>query len=68
VSRPHQELEGFERVSVDPGQTKTVSLKLLASQLAYWDVHTHAFRVESEPVRVMIGDSSENIVLKTTIQ
>jgi beta-glucosidase len=68
VSRPHQELEGFERVSADPGQTKTVSIKLPASQLAYWDVHTHAFRVESEPVRLMIGDSSESIMLKTTIQ
>jgi beta-glucosidase len=68
VSRPRQELEGFKRVPIDPGQTKTVSIKLPAAQLAYWDVHTHAFRVESEPVRLMIGDSSANIVLKTTIQ
>jgi len=68
VSRPHQELKGFERVTIEPGQTKTVSLRLPAAQLAYWDVHTHAFRVESEPVRLMIGDSSANIVLKTTIQ
>src|SRR6185437_9464795 len=64
VSRPHQELKGFERVTIEPGQTKTVSLRLPAAQLAYWDVHTHAFRVESEPVRLMIGDSSANIVLK----
>ncbi len=68
VSRPQQELEGFERVSVDPGQTKTVSIKLPASQLAYWDAHTHAFRVEPEPVSLMIGDSSANIALKTTVQ
>jgi beta-glucosidase len=68
VSRPDQELEGFERVPIDPGQTKTASIKLPAAQLAYWDVRTHAFRVESEPVRLMIGDSSLNVVLKTTIQ
>jgi beta-glucosidase len=68
VSRPHQELEGFERISVDPGQTKTASIKLTATQLAYWDVHTHAFHVEPEPVSLMIGDSSANIALKTTIQ
>jgi beta-glucosidase len=68
VSRPHQELQGFERVPIEPGQTKTVSIKLSAGQLAYWDVHTHAFRVESEPVRLMIGDSAVNIVLETTIQ
>jgi beta-glucosidase len=68
VTRPHEELEGFERVAVNPGQTKTVSIKLQASQLAYWDEHSHAFRVEPEPVDLMIGDSSANIALKTTIQ
>jgi beta-glucosidase len=68
VSRPNKELEGFERVSVEPGQSKTVSIKLAASQLAYWDVHTHSFHVEREPVSLMIGDSSANIALKSTIQ
>ena len=67
VSRPHKELEGFARVSLDPGQTKTVAINLMASQLAYWDVKTHAFRVEAEPVHLMVGDSSANLPLKTTI-
>ncbi len=68
VSRPRKELEGFQRVSLDPGQTKTVSINLPAKQLAYWDVKTHAFRVEAKAVRVMIGDSSASLPLKTTIQ
>jgi beta-glucosidase len=68
VTRPREELEGFQRVSIDPGQTKTVAIDLPASRLAYWDVHTHAFRVEQEPVSLMIGDSSADIVLKTPIQ
>lgn len=68
VERPSEELEGFERVSVDPGQTKTVSMRLPASRLAWWDDSTHAFRVEAEPVSLMIGDSSADIALKTTVQ
>jgi beta-glucosidase len=68
VPRPRQELEGFQRVSVDPGQTKTVSIELKAAQLAYWDLRTEAFRVESKPVRLLIGDSSANLPLTTTIQ
>jgi beta-glucosidase len=68
VPRPQQELKGFERVRIEPGQTRTVTIKLPAAQLAYWDAHSHAFSVESEPVRVMIGDSSANTVLDTTIQ
>lgn len=68
VPRPREELEGFQRVSLDPGQTKTVSIELPASRLAYWDVQSQAFRVEHEPVSLMIGDSSADIVLKTTVQ
>lgn len=68
VQRPREELEGFKRVTIRPGETKTVSIALPASRLAYWDVKTHAFRVEAEPVRLMIGDSSAGIALSTTEQ
>lgn len=68
VERPREELEGFQRVSVAPGQTKTVSMQLPASRLAYWDVETNAFRVETQPVSLMVGDSSADIALKTTVQ
>lgn len=67
VSRPREELEGFQRVTVAPGQTKTVTIPLKASQLAFWDVGTHGFRLLKEPVKLMIGDSSANIALDTTI-
>ena len=40
VERPREELEGFQRVTVDAGQTKTVEIPLPASRLAYWDVKT----------------------------
>jgi beta-glucosidase len=67
VPRPRQELEGFKRVTIDAGQTKTVEIPLPASQLAYWDVKTEAFRVETEKVSLMIGDSSADLPLTTTI-
>ena len=68
VARPGEELEGFQRVSIDAGQTKTVTIDLPASRLAYWDEQTHTLRVEQEPVSLMVGDSSANLALKTTIQ
>lgn len=67
VERPREELEGFQRVTIDPGQTKTVSISLPASRLAYWDVKTHSFMVETEPVSLMIGDSSAHLPLNTTV-
>ena len=68
VSRPREELEGFKRVVLNPGQTKTVAIDLPASRLAYWDVRTHAFRVERESVTLMIGSSSSDIALTTSVQ
>ena len=68
VVRPREELEGFERVTLNPGETKTVTLPLKASQVAFWDVGTHAFRVLQEPVSVMVGDSSANLPLSQTVQ
>jgi len=68
VVRPREELEGFQRLALNPGQTKTVTIPLKASQLAFWDVGTHAFRVLQEPVKLMVGDSSANIALSTIFQ
>jgi beta-glucosidase len=67
VERPREELEGFERVSLGPGETKTVEIPLKASQLAYWDEKAGDFKIEAEPVSLMIGDSSADIKLAKTV-
>ncbi len=67
VSRPEQELEGFQRVTVAAGETKTVTIPLKASQLAYWNEAKAGFEVESEPVSLMVGDSSADIKLSKTV-
>ena len=68
VERPREQLAGFERVTVDAGKTKTVEIPLPASRLAYWDTKGVAFKVEAEPVRVMVGDSSANLPLNATVK
>jgi beta-glucosidase len=68
VERPHEELEGFKRVSIAAGETKTVVIPLKASQLAYWDEKQGGFKVEAEPVSLMVGDSEADIQLKTTVR
>jgi beta-glucosidase len=67
VARPTLELEGFQRVSLAPGETRTVAITLKASQLAYWNVAKHAFQVEAEPVKLMIGASSADIRLSAQL-
>jgi beta-glucosidase len=67
VDRPKQDLRGYARVSLKPGETRTVSLPLAAKSLAYWDSTSRRWIVEPEPVRVQIGSSSANIRLQKTI-
>jgi beta-glucosidase len=68
VDEPGQALKGFARVSLASGETKTVTLPLKAEALAWWDQKLPGWRVESEPVKVMIGDSSADILLSTTVR
>jgi beta-glucosidase len=66
VERPRQELKGFRRVTIKAGETQTVQIPLKASALAYWDEKSGAFKVEAEPVRLMVGSSSSDIKLTAT--
>jgi len=68
VERPREQLVEFQRVTVPPNETKTVEIALPTSRLAYWDVKLQSLRVETEPVTLMIGDSSANIALSATVQ
>ncbi len=63
VTRPKRDLRGYTRVTLAPGQTKTVTFELLAASLAYWDAASHRWVVEGEPVEVEIGASSSDIRL-----
>jgi beta-glucosidase len=68
VAEPEKALKGFARVSLAPGETKTVTLPLKAAALAWWDEKLPGWRVEAEPVKVMIGDSSADILASTTVR
>ena len=64
VPRELKALKGFKRVSLKPGQTKTVTFSIDKSALAYYNVKKHAWTVDPGMFEVWIGDSSENILLK----
>lgn len=67
VKRPVKELRGFERISLQPGQTKTVTLSLPAEKLSFYDEKSHKFIVEPGGFDVLVGSSSEDIRLKTRL-
>jgi len=56
VARPVQELKGFQRIALQPGETKAVAFVLDVNQLAYYD--QGKWVVEPGKVQVMLGSSS----------
>ena len=61
--RPIKELKGFARVNFEPGEKKTITFHLNTDQLAFY---SNDLRLILEPGKflVMIGGSSDNILLK----
>jgi beta-glucosidase len=57
ISQPVRRLRGFQRVSLEPGQTKTVSFRLDASDVGFYD-NSGRFVVEPGEIDVFAGDSS----------
>jgi beta-glucosidase len=67
VDRPIEELKGFKRVVLQPGEMKTVSLSVRAGALGYWDSARGAFQVEPDQLNVRIGSSSADIKLQRVV-
>jgi beta-glucosidase len=68
IERPNLELKGFQRVTIDPGERKMVQIPLKASTLAFWNEKQSRLEVESEPLDILIGSSSRDIKLSSTVQ
>jgi len=64
IKRPIKELRGFERVSLRPGEKRTVTFTLKGEQLAFYDTEKHNFVVEPGVFDVLVGSSSEDIRCK----
>ena len=61
VKRPVEELRGFQRLTLQPGETRTVSFILPGAKLSFWDEKTHGFIVEPGAFDFMVGSSSADI-------
>jgi len=57
ISQPVRRLRGFERVTLDPGQTRTVTFTLNRSDFGFYD-NRGRFVVEPGPIEVYAGNSS----------
>jgi len=68
VERPIKQLKGFKRQMIKTGETIPVEIDLKIEDLAYWDIEQHKWIVEAGRVNLMIGSSSDKILLTKQIR
>jgi beta-glucosidase len=67
VVRPDKELKGFVKVYLEPGEAQNVSFTLSKSAFAYYNVELKDWHVETGKFEILIGQSSNDIVLKDSV-
>ena len=59
VPRPIRELKGFQKVLLNPGQSKTVTLQLDQRSFAYWNTTSELWDAPKDSYNVWVGSSSQ---------
>ena len=61
LPRPRRELKGFQKVALQPGETRTVSFELSERALSFWDPRRCGFVVEPGGFELAAGRSSREL-------
>lgn len=64
VERPVKELKAFQRVSLKPGETKTVTLTTDRRALSFWDEASGNWKAEPGDFQALVGDASDKLPCK----
>jgi beta-glucosidase len=65
LMRPEKELKGFQRVFLQPGETKVVSIPLDQTAFSYYDPARKSWVVQKDDFKILVGGSSRDIQLRT---
>jgi beta-glucosidase len=57
-TRPMRELKGFERLTLQPGETKTITFELGPDELGYWSTNAGAWIQDSAAFDLWVGSDS----------
>ncbi|MET7681578.1 glycoside hydrolase family 3 C-terminal domain-containing protein [Streptomyces sp. NPDC005423] len=67
LPRPRRELATHRRVTLAPGERAALSFEVPLSAFEFWDVAHGAWRLEPGPYELLVGASSEDVRLRTTV-
>lgn len=64
LPRPLQELKGFQKVALEPGQTQKISVYLDRSAFAFYQSDRKGWLAEKGAFKILVGSSSRDLHLK----
>lgn len=67
IYRPVKELKGFKKVFLKAGEEKEIEIVLDKRAFAYYNVNINDWHVESGEFKILVGASSRDIKLETTV-
>ena len=66
-NEPNKTLQGFCKVNIDAHDEKNVEIKLTQRNFSYWSIDAKRWQIKEGSYEILIGSSSENIFLKSSI-
>lgn len=64
LPRPVKELKGFQKVFLEPGETKDVTITINQDALSFYDEATSSWKAEAGDFEALIGTASDNLPQK----
>ena len=68
VDRPKKELKGFQKVYLQPGENKDVTITINKEALSFYDESSSSWKAEAGKFEALVGNSSDNLKLKKVFE
>ena len=68
VDRPKKELKGFQKVYLQPGENKEVSITINKEALSFYDESSSSWKAEAGRFEALVGNTSDNLKLKKVFE
>jgi len=67
TGEPVHQLRGYQRVTLNAGQSQTVSFTVSTHDLAYWNTTTNNWTTAAGAYQILVGNSSRNLPVTGTL-
>ena len=68
VDRPYKELKGFQKVYLQPGESKDVNITINKQALSFYDETAASWKAEAGKFEALVGNASDQLKLKKAFE